>query len=182
MSTELPSLNNTNPEALFAKRLLLRLETQELDHNTTERLRIIRQAALARVPQTQQLAESKTQTQTAQTTVQLGETLGQLNPFGFFSNFGQKGIGTKSLFVLAPIVAVLAYIATNHYFSAQQKDQTAYGIISLVPSSNQASFEGGPHNSKVITTHLMQDPLPPSAYADVAFLEYMDRQIAAQND
>lgn len=177
MSTDLNTTVTADAQAMFAKRLLSRLENQELDHNISERLRVIRQAAIERAAQAR-LAPA-TQAQVASSTVSMGSVLARLNPF---SGFDGQSAWSKSLFLLVPLAAALAYWLTMGFYSAQAPSTPALGVMSQTPSLSSTPFEAGSDKQGATATHLMQDPLPPSAYADAAFLEYMDRQIAAKND
>lgn len=129
-------------EARFGLRVAARLSeaNRELPHDISERLRVARQQALARVPAkvaTRQVAQASAVVSTGRGTAALGGS----DPTSFWMRLGG----------LVPLLALLAGIICIHEWTYQEQITAA----------------------ATVDTALLSDALPPAAYTDPGFDEFL---------
>lgn len=167
----------------FASRLLSYVDTEDLGHDLGERLRIVRQGAVEKALARQRdLAahmrpQLQSSTESANITSYAGVNLGSYAASGAGpgASFGMgeygKPKGSRSgLSWLEWLTAALLIGATALLLMETPTDSGAY------TPSNTVNLE----RRAVSDAQLLNDPLPPSAYADPAFMEYMKRHIEHQ--
>jgi Protein of unknown function (DUF3619) len=143
----------------FAKALIARLDTAATDvsHDISERLRFARQRAV----ESQKLAQTQTVTQTAPAwQVQAGGSLamggGSGSGFGRFNGFNFDFFSKWSS--LLPLLALVAGLfAINHFQSEMRAKDVAE-----------------------IDSALLTDDLPPAAYADQGFGQFLKLQLPSE--